>query len=157
MTPVTHKALEHVLDARSANLDQHRVLFDPSPEIDSLGEWIAGLPISTAERRRGMRFVRDLMDLNEAEGRLEQEAAGLLDPMVVGRRLRAEGLTVKQIACRLRRPLRAGAPYLQAVRAVRTEAALVDVAKLRGPGLANELGPAATRRLHLILNGIEAT
>lgn len=157
MTPVTHRVLEHVLDARSINIDQHRVLFDPATEeVDSLGEWIAGLPISTAERRRGLRFVRDLMDLNEAEGSLEQSAAGLLDPVVGGRRLREEGLTAKQIASRLRRPLRADSSYVAAVRAVRAELARVEVADLRGRGVSGELTKAQGRRLHAILDAIEA-
>lgn len=152
---VARQALDHVLDANSVNQEQHRMLFNPSVETDSLAEWIIGLPLPAAKRREGLRFVRQLLDLNVAEGIAEREAAGLLEPVSIGRQLRAQGMTCKQIAERLRRPLREHGSYIDAVRAVRGELRQVGEHKLRGAGLAGELGVGPTRRLNDILDHLQ--
>jgi hypothetical protein len=153
---VARQALDHVLDANSVNQQQHRILFNPTREVDSLSEWIISLPLPVEKRREGLRFVRQLMDLNVAEGIAEREAAGLLEPVSIGRQLRAQGFTCKQIAVRLRRPLREGGSYIDAVRAVRGELRTVGETKLRGAGLAGELGAGPTKRLNDILDHLQS-
>jgi hypothetical protein len=75
-------ALNALLDARAHNLEQARLLFNPSPEADSLIEQLHGLDAFDVPPREVQTLVDQAVELyrsNQAEGHREQDAAGALD------------------------------------------------------------------------------
>ena len=70
------------LDARAHNLDQEALIFNPSPERDSLLEWANELskiaPDIAAEL---LVLMRRLLESNMAEGECERAFAGIADKL----------------------------------------------------------------------------
>lgn len=129
------------VEAIALNDEQARVLFDPSPAIDSLAERIVAL------RHRGvpepvirdlLMDVRRLLHLNQSERGEECTIAGRLDALVA--RPPGENLTFKTIAQRLRGDL-LDLAHCDAARARVTELiARVHADRLLSPTLRHELG-----------------
>lgn len=146
------RALDLALEARACNLLQGRLLFDPSPEADSLLE----LPAVARGEGASERLValmaslcRRVIASNGAEGQAELELAGLLDGHAARQRRlpAADRLTVKAIAARVRGPLAVlvdpaahdGVAYYRACCAVRDVVAACPPEQLLSPALAHEL------------------
>jgi hypothetical protein len=149
------------MDARAHNLEQERVLFDPSPECDSLTERLNALhlhgacPAAIAEC---LHDVNRLLASNQLEGDSERRIAGAADQLASDLRwleLNQTGLVLalgtKSIAHQLRRPLsviaaRAGCKageWVAAVRAVDDVVAQVPRLQLFAPEVRHDLGEAA--------------
>lgn len=115
---VRRNFLEPAMDARALNLDQARLLYDPSPEVDSLFEVshaVATSPELRVARRhapRLMHLLGQLHEKNEQEGDRQLLIAGAADLLVTDlRALELSGaspsaLPAKAIARELREPLR---------------------------------------------------
>lgn len=125
---VRREFLDRGLDARALNLEQAGLLFDPSPECDSIAEVVVALsrllaePCLPSNARSQVRvlvarlvpIVRRLAASNTAEGDLQRALCGAADRLT--RELRdaelniprdaAAVLSAKQIARALRGPLR---------------------------------------------------
>lgn len=156
--------LDCALEARAENLEQTALLWDPSPECDSLIEYIARLVALGADigiMADLTALVRRIAESNEREGGHEQTIAGVLDR--VTRELHVAGvrsaLSAKAAARALRPALAtiAGQPdgpaFFRAACAVRDVADELDDSVLRGPGLRNALGAG---RHDLLLSLIDA-
>ena len=73
--------MRHVLDARALNLEQQRLIFNPSPEIDSLAE-IIGRALSgrpAEELLEARRVLKRLLASNHEEGGHERELAASIE------------------------------------------------------------------------------
>lgn len=86
---VKRSVLEPVLDARALNLEQKRLMFDPSPEVDSqlesidlLATMVAGNDQALAELDRLRTITRRIATSNGAEGARERAVAGDVDQLV---------------------------------------------------------------------------
>jgi hypothetical protein len=113
------RVLEPALDARSLNLEQKRLLLDPSPECDSAVEHVRALAQLVADERARIhifqlgRLAHRLAASNGAEGSYERLVAGAADRLVRDLRaleLRGEGdrsVAKEQLARDIRKPLRA--------------------------------------------------
>lgn len=97
------KALNHALDAQAANHHEERMLFDPSPEMDSLMEYILGLPMPDQTRRVLLAKAQLVLEQNRLERDCERNIAGHLDGVVK----RANCPGVKELAPKLARMLKA--------------------------------------------------
>lgn len=154
-------ALQHVMDARGANMLQARLIRNAdTAAVDSLVEEIALLDVPAATRARLLGYCDQLLSVNDVEGEHERQAAGVLDSAVTvlrsGRRHgRRQPFTVKDNARRLRPALRVlderdGHDELQrasARRAVDQVLASVPAAALLTSSMRNELGPNRYRLL----------
>lgn len=153
------RVLEQVMHARAAGHAQHRVLYNPTPEVDSLVEEIIALPIDTAVRRRLLDFVRQVAHLNHAEAEHERAAAGTLDELLtIGRRAvttapRGTTMSVKTIAGLLRPALRTGGDPADII--VRGLLTRVPRSTLLGKGMRGELGKQPHATLTLLVERIE--
>lgn len=161
-------ALDAILDARGENLRQARLIFDPSPEDDSLIEHVVALmrpgADATARAAQMATLLRQLLTSNSREGEHERVAAGVLDALCAA--LHTDGvrsaLTVKAAATLLRPHLRvidqaatttvAALDYFQAACAIKDVIGQLPDAVLRGRGLRHELGE---RRHDLLLSLID--
>jgi hypothetical protein len=114
-----HGPLASLLDAQVENEQQHLIVFNPSPEADSLVEHVVSLvrdgtdPVAAAERITPL--LNQLVASNQRERAHQHDAARPLDNLtsflhVHGHR----GLSVKDAERRLRAPLKT-------IRAARTE------------------------------------
>jgi hypothetical protein len=140
------------LDARALNLEQARLLFDPSVEVDSL------LELPAALLRAGAPAVlvselsvlcRRVLESNLLEGERERVLAGVLDEQLAAIRVLpvAGRLTAKGIARAVRGPLGVvldggggdAVRYFRACCAVRDVVAAVPRAQLLAPAVRHEL------------------
>jgi hypothetical protein len=147
--------LRDVLDARGSNLAQARLLFNATPEVDSLIELVHTLPVDLGTKRLLLTYCSDLLTLNADEGEHERQAAGILDAAVAALRHAAtverqtNPFTVKALARRLRPPLAIIAnaghhdalAFVTAVRTIDEVVAVVPVSQLLTPSVRNQLGP----------------
>lgn len=112
---IRDRVLHPVLDARAENLQQRRLIHNPSEETDSIVEHLAELARTcTPEQRPHLRAVLDLLRelavSNVREGQGQQTIAGVVDTLAADLRKhetldRSGDLGVKSIARRLRKPL----------------------------------------------------
>jgi hypothetical protein len=71
------------MDATAVNAEEGRLIYNPSPEVDSLVEHLALIRpyIPIAEFSKLLTLVKQIMDANERESRLERQIAGFADQM----------------------------------------------------------------------------
>lgn len=165
------RVLDPLLDAQAFNEAQDRALlrlvFDPSPEIDSFLEL-------ADEIRRGrgdtpdtlatlIEAIEGLRELNGLERDAERQATGVVDELARERHRReiaGETLGVKAIAARLRGPLgvlvdqvavEQIAAVVAAIRAIDDVVFAAAESRLRSASLRNELGAGKHRTLELLL------
>lgn len=73
--------MHQALDARALNLEQQRLIFNPSPECDSLvehiGRLVSGAPAAQVVELR--RLLRRLARSNAAEGECERALAASIE------------------------------------------------------------------------------
>lgn len=145
------------MDGAALNRAQHDLLFNPTPEVDSLAERLAAL-LRDGVPRDTIRFlfenVRELIDLNEAEHGCHTRLAGQLDDLarVLHEAERdthaAHALGIKALARALRPALDvlsdpAAADPLALVRASRTISAIIERtpdAQLLNASVRHEIG-----------------
>ncbi len=166
--------LGHGLDAQAHNSDQEILLFNPSPEPDSMVEHLNLLFAELHQAGVGADRIADLMTItrkviesNAKERGSQQNVCGELDrwliEMQVGGKAR-HALTVKGIAQRLRMPLQVFADIqagkrvgnhdlLEAAHAIREVQRLVPEHRLLTDTVANELGPVKYRTLQRLVEG----
>lgn len=80
--------MRSVLDARACNLQQQRILHNPTPECDSLAEHIAELLTEGVPAQRVLemtRLLRRLAESNVAEGGEERYLAGEIETALQAR------------------------------------------------------------------------
>lgn len=107
--------LDPAMDARALNQDQARLIYDPSPEVDSLLEVLGQVSPATDECRRHMkRAIAKCVKLglsNRGEGGLEARVAGAADQLtreLHGQQLQGNSaIAAKACARMLREPLSA--------------------------------------------------
>jgi hypothetical protein len=104
------QGLDEAMTARAHNLRQAELIFNQSPETDSLAELAAALARHGAPDdllTQMFDLCREVLDVNEAEAGCELRLTGLLEAHVTRSRTAplAERLTAKGIARRLRGPL----------------------------------------------------
>jgi hypothetical protein len=149
----TRGALERAMDARALNLEQARLVFNASPEVDSIAELPAALLRAGAPADLVARLsvlCRQLLASNVEEGRCETAVAGLLERQLSNVRALpvAERLTAKSIARRVREPLAVllagaaeydAAEYFGACCAIREVIAACPPEQLLAPAVRHEL------------------
>jgi hypothetical protein len=160
VTSQTVKApLEHVEAAQFENDRQALLVFNPSPEADSLAEHLAALLRDGADVEREaaamVTALRQLLESNRRERGHEHAATGHLSLLhktlhMAGQRTR-HGLSVADAAQRLRGPLRVirkarteqadWLEFMHASWAVKDVVCLLPSETLRGAYLRNQLGP----------------
>lgn len=143
--------LDKALDARCHNIDQDNLLFNPSPEVDSLGELLAAAPMPPEMKAAAFNFIRMLAKSNQAEGGCENDIAGAADELILlARRAPSPGeaLTVLGLARALRPLLKAYAEaepdsFTQklAAREIRQITSRVTSRQIGSSALAAQLGP----------------
>lgn len=155
---VRHAVLEPGMDARALNIEQSRIVFDPSPESDSLVEVLADLGAYQQAKPHLIALTRS----NHAEGKLECGITLWADTLATDLRdLELNGgagaLSGKSLARALREPLRAFAGSGGAAERARAAAAIWRVTKghpraqLLTPSVRHELGAAKFRLLEEML------
>lgn len=155
--------LHPAMDARALNLDQERLFFNPTPEVDSLLEHLTAAGMNPAARAACLDVIRRLVAANRAEGEAERQLAGAADRLAVElRTAESEGLgapSAKRLAALLREPLGViakppaedGLRFVAAVRQVDTAIRETPESVLLSSTVEHELGPgrfALLRRLH---------
>lgn len=153
----TRAALEATMAAQVENAMQARMIFDPSPAVDSILEIAVALLATGADKdalaAKLHTLASELAGSNVREGGHEHHASGLLDQGTA--RLYATGirtgLTVREAARVLRPHLRLFGEVARGERprlgvehaahaAVRDVIVQLSDRALRGPGLRNQLG-----------------
>jgi hypothetical protein len=146
-------ALRNVLDARGSNLEQSRLLFNATSDVDSLIEELHALRIDGATKRRLLAYCTQIFTLNQDEGEHERRAAGILDATVSASFAPKTGprnaFTVKTIARKLRpalaviaaKPAADAIAFVRAVRHVDEVLDLVPAEQLLTASVRNQLGP----------------
>lgn len=150
---------DHLMDAVAANHQQARLLYDPSPEVDSLLEHLTEMARKRGDLdaiyhhiEKALPLVRATHASNAAEGNFEREALGPID--AVARMLHMAGqhkkLGVVAAARRLREPLKVvrrmetervpARDLLHANRQILDVIGQLTVAELRGPTMREKLG-----------------
>lgn len=106
---VKRNGLEPAMEIIAAGQIEHYELFDPSPEVDSVLEYLLTLP-QTIERDEAIARLHRALHLNECQSAEARVIAGFTDE--TARRCRddelngvSKALTAKSIARRLRDPL----------------------------------------------------
>jgi hypothetical protein len=108
--------LEPALDARAHNVEQVRLLMNPSIEVDSAAEHfaLAARHCTAAGRRHiiaGLELIRDALASNALEGDLERRIAGAADTLARDAHRdehhpqSAQPWSIKRVAKTLRAPL----------------------------------------------------
>lgn len=161
--------LHPALDAQAANAHQDRLIYDPTPEVDSLAEHLReALKGTTGPARQHLRsafaLLTQVAHANHAERDHEQTIGGAADHLVTSLR-RAERvtgtkqLTAKGVARALRDPLgrtEPGAPMTTAViadlREIHRVADQVTLDLLLSGAVQHELGDAKFERLAEIVS-----
>jgi hypothetical protein len=169
LTRTTAQAgLSLAMDARGANLEQTALIFNPSVEIDSLGELPAVLLRHGAPEALVAQMVtlcRRVLESNVAEGNCEMGLAGLLEDHVDRARTLPLELrsTAKQIAARLRGPLAVllqpggdGIEWCKASWTVRDELAATPREQLLAPAVRHELRDRKFRKLTELADAYES-
>ena len=168
------KGLAHVMDARGANLEQNALLYNPSPEVDSLAELPAELlrqvragNIDPALFATWAKLSRRLLESNIAEGASEMTAAGLLEDHIARARTAplAARMTAKSIARRLRDPLRVmldpaahdAIEFFRAAGAIRDVLAACPREQLLAPAVEHHLGGRKFRLLTQLFADFEGS
>lgn len=159
------RGLAAAMDSRALNLAQTRLLFNPTPEEDSLAEDIAGLlrhgvPAETVARLTTR--CRLVLQSNVVEGDGEMTIAGIFEDQIQRTLLApvARRATVKSLAARLRDPLGVmasggcdGVAYFKACCAVRDVIQTVPAGQLLTPSMRHEL---RGRRYDLLASLVDA-
>lgn len=145
------KALADVMDARALGDQQDRLVAADAAQI-------IAMPISRESKLQLLAMVKELHDLNEAEGEHERSAAGALDEILsVERRAITHGhrhmLSVKTMATLLREPLKHGGEHADVI--VRGLLARVPRSTLLGRGLQGELGVGPHAALASLIADVE--
>lgn len=160
-------ALEHVMDGRSENHRQARLIAAlDTPEIDSAIE-IAWLIPDKELRDRMLRILAEIHRSNTTEGHSEQQAAGVLDRAArtdhavrLHQAPAGKRLTVRA-AANLLRPLlhrdrdRKPNARWELLRAIDQCVQQMDAAYLTGTGMRGELGAGPHDQLLQRLNELE--
>lgn len=102
--------LRDAMEARARNLAEADLIYNPSPELDSLGELPAELLRAGAPADLVAQMItlcRQILAHNIAEGDCEMRVAGLMETEIARNRAlpALERVTAKAIAARLRGPL----------------------------------------------------
>lgn len=75
--------LNEAMDARAHNMDQARLLWNPTPEADSLLEYLHeirdAVPVEVMSKM--LTLIRQLVESNQVEGEHERRLAGFADQM----------------------------------------------------------------------------
>lgn len=144
--------LEEQITGQAINREQDHHLVNRTPEIDSLGEILLELARNSTGRRRrlaleGLRLVKQVRRLNDAELGCEQRTAGLaeqLSPQLLAARRR---WSIKRLAAELRplladlaNPLVRGDAQQRRMTRLVTIVAEAPAASLRSVALRHELG-----------------
>lgn len=149
------------LEGQALNHAQHRALFDPSPECDSLAERIVALhrhDVPATAIRGLLADIRAVLDLNAREDGCHRQIAGELDRLTriaSSTNQLAEALTVRGLVRRLRDPLTillspeqaTAAQLVNARDIVRETIAISPRDRLASTRFAHELGGRRHRRL----------
>lgn len=160
MSPLPHDRavdglLHPALDAQAANDEQARLIDQPGGPVDSLAEMIDLVhPLDPALAQQMRGALRQLQDSNAAERACERTIAGTADDLardLAKAQQAGRGLTTgaRAIAGRIRdhvkvlaEPRPDGTAFAAACAAIRREARLVGVDRLRSKQVRNELGGA---------------
>lgn len=135
---------DRAMDAHALNRAQAALLFDPSPECDSLAEYIVALRRYQVPEwivTEMLHLTRELITSNDLEGEVERLAAGDLERLAAAARAprRQPRATVKQLAALVREHDDAGTlPEL---------VACTPDGRLTQRSLLHELGKARAARL----------
>lgn len=159
MTPVTflEAAMHTALEGVALTQAQQRVLFNPSPEGDSLAERVAGLQRHGVPRHvvRGLLAdISTVLELNALQAGYQTALAGELDRLASAARL-GDGLTVRGLVRVLRAPLSTlltpetatAAELVEARRVVKEVIRCVPRERICSPTLAHELGAHRHQKL----------
>lgn len=150
---VRDDVLMPALDARALNTDQALLIANPSPEVDSLEEYVRSLDGAVHQQVMTalLGLCRRLADSNDEEGEIEREIAGTserLAAQLYTTRGRSQPLGVRKVANQLRAPLNVlekprefdGIAYFQASCAVRVLIEQMPTDRLLSDWMRKELG-----------------
>lgn len=152
-------ALTDVMNAQACNDAQELALFNPTPEVDSLGEALAHMfdryEVTPADRKVVVGHFHRVRDWNQSERAAERRAAGALD--AAGPRNLRDTIGVRGAAAALRPVL--GRDFQKECSTLRRLIAdpRCGMQILRAKSLSGQLGRLQYARLLELLDAMEAS